>query len=122
MKYIGSRADFMGNYPPGAAHDPRAPYNQVDPPERCFNVSASYTLNRSVDVTTSEYDDDEMLQIKEDYESEYDTPKELIRFAEQCAKFFLSRKDYSLESKWRLKKILDSCSGWDEADWSFEQL
>lgn len=44
-----------GYYPPGAEHDPNAPYNQVDPPEREFKVTATFCLNKEVTVNTSDY-------------------------------------------------------------------
>mgnify|MGYP003495061423 CR=1 FL=1 len=33
------RDDFMGNYPPGAANNPDAPWNQEDPPEKLFGIT-----------------------------------------------------------------------------------
>ena len=35
---MGSRADFGGNYPPGAANDPCAPYNEVDPLKKLYGL------------------------------------------------------------------------------------
>jgi hypothetical protein len=44
-----------GYYPPGAEHDPNAPYNQVDPPEREFKVTATFSVDKEVTVRTSDY-------------------------------------------------------------------
>ena len=35
---------YSDNYPAGAANDPRAPYNQMDPEAVAFNVAATFTL------------------------------------------------------------------------------
>ena len=39
-------------YPAGAANDPNAPYNEVEPPEREFDCSATMVLNKDTLVTT----------------------------------------------------------------------
>ena len=38
----------MDNYPPGAANDPNAPYNQVDTPEKEFEITCCQVLSRTV--------------------------------------------------------------------------
>lgn len=48
-----------GYYPPGAEHDPNAPYNQVDPPEREFKVTATFSVDKEVTVRTSDYEAEE---------------------------------------------------------------
>ena len=45
----------MDNYPPGAANDPNAPYNQVDTPEKEFEVTCCQVLSRTVTVVTNDY-------------------------------------------------------------------
>ena len=45
----------MNNYPPGAANDPDAPYNEVDVPEKDFDVTCCQTLSRTTVVTTNNY-------------------------------------------------------------------
>ena len=44
-----------GYYPLGAEHDPNAPYNQVDPPEIEFKVTATFSVDKEVTVRTSDY-------------------------------------------------------------------
>ena len=46
---------MFDNYPPGAANDPNAPYNQVDVPEKDFDVTCSQSLSRTAVVTTNNY-------------------------------------------------------------------
>jgi hypothetical protein len=92
------------NYPPGAAHDPSAPYNQVDVPEKDFDVTCSQSLSRTAVVTTNNYtpgasgvdyepddeggccacgwqDDDDTSDTNwsQEYEKEHLTPIELIK-------------------------------------------
>jgi hypothetical protein len=45
----------MDNYPPGAANDPNAPYNEVEVPEREFDVTISMSLSRTVQCYTNKY-------------------------------------------------------------------
>lgn len=117
------RDDFMGNYPPGAANNPDAPWNQEDPPEKLFSITVSCSLSKDADVTSTEYDSDDRLNYPwDDYtESEY-TPSEIIEFAKQCAEYMLSNKDYKVKSKYGLKKMIDSCTGWNTDEENAEQV
>ena len=45
----------MDNYPMGAADDPRAPWNQVDPPEIEVEVWASNSLSRATLIRVNDY-------------------------------------------------------------------
>ena len=42
-------------YPAGAYNDPNAPFNEVEVPERDFDVEVVETLTRSASVTTQKY-------------------------------------------------------------------
>ena len=46
----------MDNYPPGAANDPNAPYNQYENPEVEVEVTVSITLSKTVKVLVTDYD------------------------------------------------------------------
>lgn len=46
----------MDNYPPGAANDPRAPYNQSENPEVEVEVTVSVTLSKTVKVLVTDYE------------------------------------------------------------------
>lgn len=46
----------MDNYPPGAANDPRAPYNQKENPEVEVEVTVSITLSKTVKVLVTDYE------------------------------------------------------------------
>ena len=44
-----------GYYPPGAEHDPNAPWNEVEVPEQDFEITCSQSLSRTATVTTNNY-------------------------------------------------------------------
>lgn len=46
----------LGDYPLGAANDPRAPYNEVENPEVEIDVTVSITLSKTVKVKVKDYD------------------------------------------------------------------
>lgn len=46
---------MSSNYPPGAEHDPRAPYNEIEVPEKEFNVYVEFAVKKVVPVTTNDY-------------------------------------------------------------------
>ena len=62
---------YSDNYPAGAANDPRAPYNQVEPEAVAFNVAATFTLEKTVELTTVQYEGGETDD--EGYVEPYDT-------------------------------------------------
>lgn len=57
-----------GYYPPGAEHDPNAPWNQVDNPEREIEVTVSVTLSKTVKIRVSDY---EITDSGKDEDGEY---------------------------------------------------
>ena len=57
-----------GYYPPGAEHDPNAPWNQVDNPEREIEVTVSVTLSKTVKIKVSDY---EITDSGKDEDGEY---------------------------------------------------
>jgi hypothetical protein len=132
----------MDNYPPGAAHDPNAPYNEVEVPEREFDVTISISLSRTVQCYTNKY----IPEVDEEnghlYVDTSDTPwsevfgdnhktipellEELRKYIQKdldnidkvaeeqkCNKAFLKRK---------LEFLLEECDDWnvDEEDYEGE--
>lgn len=57
-----------GYYPPGAEHDPNAPWNQIDNPERKIEVTVSVTLSKTVKIKVSDY---EITDSGKDEDGEY---------------------------------------------------
>lgn len=95
-----------GNYPPGAANDPSAPYNQPEYPEyKDYDVTASFVLDKSFTVTSSS-DDEE--GIKHDLIEEYMTPLDLINELKMRlqGELELDPTDKSI------KKLIKECEEW----------
>ena len=46
----------MSNYPLGAEHDPRAPYNQRENEDIEIDVEVTLTLKKTAKILTSDYD------------------------------------------------------------------
>jgi hypothetical protein len=57
-----------GYYSPGAEHNPNAPWNQVDNPEREIEVTVSITLSKTVKIKVSDY---EITDSGKDEDGEY---------------------------------------------------
>lgn len=116
------------NYPPMSQSDwDRAPWNQSEPPEENFNVTVSYSLSKDAEVISDNYYDDgrgldTLDNPSEDYEETYQTMPQILDFAKECAKYFLTKRNYKLRSKYDLKNILDSCEGWTVDEFNVEQI
>lgn len=110
------------NYPMGA-DTKDAPWNQEDPPEKSFNVTVSCSLSKDVDVASTDYNDYDELECPwNDYAASEFTPSKIIEFAKQCAEYMLSNRDYKIKSKYGLKKMIDSCTGWNTDEENAEQV
>ena len=95
-----------GNYPPGAANDPLAPYNQPEYPEyQDYDVAASFTLDKSFTVTSTSDDEED---IKQDLIEAYMTPLDLINELKKR----LQRELKSDQNNKRIKKLIKECDGW----------
>lgn len=109
------------NYPMGA-DTKDAPWNQEDPPEKSFDVTVSCSLSKDTNITSTDYDyDNELNNPWGDYTTSEYTPSEIIEFAKQCAKYMLSKEDFKVKSKYGLKKMIDSCTGWNTDEENIEQ-
>lgn len=78
-----------GYYPPGAEHDPNAPWNQVDNPEREIEVTVSVTLSKTVKIKVSDY---EITDSGKDEDGEYfediDYSNCDLKDADECSVMF----------------------------------
>lgn len=109
-----------------------APFNQEDYPEREFDVAVSYSISKDATVTTNDYDGGEydedgtwfagdLNNPTEAYEEEYKSLQDILDFAKECAEYMLSNKDFKVRPKYTLKKLLDSCQGWNIDEFNVEQ-
>ena len=68
----------MDNFPPGAANDPSAPYNEVEVPDMEFDVTISMSLSKTVKCSTNKYNpvviDEPHNRLHEEYPDTSDTP------------------------------------------------
>lgn len=113
-----------GYYPPGAEHDPRAPWNQEDNPEQEFDVTITQTLEKTLTVWTGQYNliydrDEDGGYVQYDtsdtywndvYAEDHYTPLQLIALFKRM----LESKEEISDSK--RKHLIEECSNWCEVD------
>ena len=138
---------YSDNYPAGAANDPRAPYNQVDPEAVAFNVAATFTIEKTVELTTVQYEggetDDEGytepydtlgVEWKDEYKEQQYTPVELLEkladIVEQnldvirCKLLYLHpnwRTGYLTTEMRRYKGMIECARGWKIMEENYEE-
>ena len=134
-------------YPAGAYSDPSAPYNEIEIPEKEFEITCSQSLSRTVVVTTNNYipcvdegcEDgvgyhDEWADTsdtcwKEVYENcGYKTPQELIGMLEEYLEKDLREiqknmlpndRSYKATQARRLKGLIEECEAWTDDETEF---
>ena len=122
------------NYPPGAAHDPSAPYNEPVIPERDFDVEVTITMSKVVTITTDnyvpEYDDEDGHTYANTENTEWD--KEFENSGHfTIADLIEELKGYVVEdmktcapntSKGaHLQRLLLACEDWETIEESYEE-
>ena len=126
----------MDNYPPGAANDPRAPYNEPIDPEIDVTVrttlvketvvmgSGTHTCteceiepdgSRSY-VSFSESDDD----VRELFRDQEKSPMELIMALERIVTQLIKAQKLRFYARYNLSELLNACSGWEETELTVE--
>ena len=122
------------NYPPGAANDPNAPYNEVPMPEVEVKVTAKLYKETVVfaethDCVEYEIDPDtgrrvgihymECDDVREAYEDQEYTPDEIMR---NCIK--VCQELIKEQKRWfahvNIQKLMDSCEGWEQEELEVE--
>jgi hypothetical protein len=122
------------NYPPGAAHDPSAPYNQPVIPERDFDVEVTITMSKVVTITTDnyvpEYDDEDGHTYANTENTEWD--KEFENSGHfTIADLIEELKGYVVEDMKtcapntgkgaHLQRLLLACEDWETIEESYEE-
>ena len=122
------------NYPPGAAHDQNAPYNEPLIPERDFDVEVTITMSKVVTITTDnyvpEYDDEDCHTYANTENTEWD--KEFENSGHfTIADLIEELKGYVVEDMKtcapntrkvsHLKRLLLACEDWETIDESYEE-
>lgn len=98
-----------------------APWEQVDTPERAFEVCASQTLSKSTKVRTQDYrtdsdgEDEDLDTSDTDWKSafllDHMTPLNIIEASQKIAKELLSKGQKRVAGI-PLKSLVDSCKDW----------
>lgn len=123
----------MGNFnlPAGAEYDPLAPYNQVEIPEREFDILISQTLSKSTSVETNDYIP--VSEREEDFNNFYCntsdtdwkkaygdygryTPLELIEAFKELLQENLPNPKEDPKKYRKYKYLIEECEGWVEDD------
>lgn len=113
-----------GGYPPGAEFDPRAPYNQVDLPEKEIEVTISVTLSKTVKVMVNDYEVEEDADeggrylsydfsgcnLNKAVEDQVVLPQNLAEFTERMFNHDLKLKAAGMPRY--LKEAIEDCKGW----------
>ena len=116
-------------YPAGAYDDPNAPYNEVIPPERDFDVTISQTLSKRTTLTTSNYlpevdeedgkvyTDTSDTDWKEVYNEEAYTPLQLIGKLKDILEEIVAKGQVNGHLLHTYKTLIEECEGWEEDDY-----
>lgn len=122
------------NYPPGAAHDPNAPYNEPLIPERDFDVEVTITMSKVVTITTDNYvpecDDEDGSMYANTENTEWD--KEFENSGHfTIADLIEELKGYVVEDMKtcapntgkgaHLQRLLLACEDWETIEESYEE-
>lgn len=122
------------NYPPGAAHDQNAPYNEPVIPEKDFEVEVTFTMSKVVTITTDnyapEYDDEDGHTYANTENTEWD--KEFENSGHfTIADLIEELKGYVVEDMKtcapntgkgaHLQRLLLACEDWETIEESYEE-
>ena len=111
------------NYPMGA-DTKDAPWNEVDPPEKLFDIMVSCSLSKELSVYSQNYDPygcngagllDSPI---DDYKEHHYTIQELLGILKEVATEKLTKKENT--SKW--KQVLEDCDDWTVDEEVAEQI
>lgn len=115
---------MLSNYPPGAEHDPNAPWNEISVPEKEFEVTISQTLSKNVIVYTDNYIPDVDYETgyvyadtsetdwKEVCKEQHYTIPELLEHLQVFAEKELENVSPNSGKGRELQNIIDACENW----------
>lgn len=116
-----------GYYPPGAEFDPNAPWNEMEPEEREYDIEATFDLRRIDAVLTTDYDGDGNLNDpRREWTSLHMSPLELIAECKQLATAMLDSIEDTTRTGRRarqhLRHVIAECQGWENTFDEFNQI
>ena len=121
----------MDNYPPGAANDPRAPYNER--PMHEVDVTVKSVLIKETVVDTSEYHtvvereiepdgsystiayEEPEIDLKDEFLGYHRRPIEIISDCRKICKELVRCGNVWFAKKY-IPKLIDDCEDWEEED------
>lgn len=95
-----------GNYPPGAANDPSAPWNELEPDPQEYDVTAFFTLNKTFIVAADTSNEED---IKHELIESNMTPLDLIN--ELKGRLEEELKLDPTDKK--IQNLIKECEGWE---------
>ena len=131
----------MDNYPPGAAHDPNAPWNQSDPKEKEFDLHCYQTIDKVMPIFSTDY----IEEVDEEYDDEghkfrtcvystndidwaeefknngYHTPLELLGLFKQYLNDIQNNTKNANYNPWEIKHLIAECEDWQESETIYEE-
>ena len=124
---------MSSNYPPGAEHDPNAPYNQEDPPEVEVTVTEKLVKEDVISSWGGHYCCDSEFDLAEGrvIHTQFWDPgdvagdwREQHRSAEQCLAdaarvlkaLYDAQKPKCMFAGVNIESLLDDCSGWEQVE------
>ena len=136
---------MLSNYPPGADNE-FAPWNEVEVPEKDFDVTCSQSLSKTVTVCTNNYipgasgcdyepdgeggystigwhEDDDTSDTdwaQEYHENDYHTPAQLLELFKDILVRDLENGNPFRSEKYT-KQLIEECEGWTEDETDFER-
>ena len=117
-----------GDYPAGAEHDPRAPYNKVENAYIDCEVCVSQTLSKTTTVKTNDYEsnpewDNDFVYSTTDfsetnfnslYAEQHYTPYELIELFKEFLEDKVKNSDFTDPKIPMMKALIEECKDWTE--------
>lgn len=107
----------MDNYPPGAANDPRAPYNQKEPETIKVKVCVSVTYSKELEVEVEEgYSE---IDLRDAVRDAGILPNDVLEEEHLRLRKFIKAREKSADPTYKkyLKKLIarrDKCKPWHE--------
>lgn len=110
-------------YAPGTYNNPRAPWNEVEIPEREFDVKVEYSLSKKTSIESNNYYIDESpdgsylgtedIDWQGEYKEQHKTPLDLITLFKQHLEKELETVTLRTRKN-ELEYLIEECSGWVE--------
>jgi hypothetical protein len=104
------------NYPPGAAHDPRAPYNEPITTET--EVCMTDVLAKTASILGC-HDDDDAIELRQTCQVQHRTPYEIIKACSKiCLELLAEHRTYF--AGYIIRDLILDCEDWEPIEFKVE--